>query len=451
MIQLRPYQVRAIEALRASYTSGHRRPLLVAPTGSGKTVIAAWIIESSQGKGHRSLFVAPRRELIGQTVRKLADAGVWDVRVIQAAHDTGRPDAPVTVGSIQTLILPRWRDRMPEAGLVIADEAHHMVADEWSQLGTAFPGARWLGLTATPERGDGRAMGDMFDDLIVAATVRELTDLGNLVPMHCSAPAGGKELKTAQLAIDVVEAYQLRGEGRAAVVFSPTILHAEATAASLCEAGISSATVTGKTKTADRERILAQWRTGEIRVVCNVGVLTEGFDYPELGVVVLARRFQHAGLFLQCVGRALRSSPGKAKATLIDLCGSVLRHGPPDAERSYSLSGKAISGVKRDAIRQCPGCGAVFLAGPLACPTCGLQLPRKPAEMPRSVGVGLEDLPGVPAPTPIPMLPIEIDAKYSGRCRVCGGRIRSGDRILWGAGQQPSHVRCPDAETQTAG
>lgn len=442
-IFLRGYQIGAIDALRASYARGRRAPLLVAPTGSGKTIIASSIVQSAHARGNRSLFVAPRRELIGQTVRKLSEAGIWDVRVIQAANDTGRPDAPVIVGSIQTLTLPRWLGHLPQADLVIADEAHHMAADQWSKLATAYPLARWLGLTATPERADGRPLGDIFDDLIVAASVRELTDLGNLVPCRVFAPP--RELETAQTALDPVDAYQQHGSGQLAVVFCVTVEHAEITVAAFQAAGIPAAVITGKTPPTQRADTLHAWARGEIRVVANCGVLTEGFDLPALSVCILARRFGHAGLFLQCVGRVLRPAPGKIQATVVDLCGSVHKHGPPDMPREYSLDGKAISGVKRDAIRQCMRCGSVFLAGPAACPQCGATLPRRPAELPRSTGVGVVDIATLP-PSSTRSYTLSITAKYSGKCRTCGDPFPAGTQIYWTEGQRPRHVECPQSE-----
>lgn len=447
MIVLRDYQQRAVDALRAAYQRGKRAPLLVAATGSGKTIVASYIIQAAGALGNRSLFVAPRRELITQTVRKLADAGVWDVRVIQAQHDGGRPDAPVIVGSIQTLTMPRWLGRLPQADLVIADECHHMAATSWSQLAGAYPTARWLGLSATPERADGKPLGDIFDEIVVAASVAELTALGNLVPCRVFAPL--QELDAAQLALEPVAAYQQHGAGDLAVVFCVTVEHAERTAAAFQAAGVPSAVVTGSMPARERAAVLDRWRDGQIRVVCNVGVLTEGFDLPALSVCILARRFGHAGLFLQCIGRALRPSPGKTHATVIDLCGSVHKHGPPDMAREYSLEGKAIrAGAVRDAIRQCQTCGAVFLAGPEGCPGCGNELPRRPMALPTSTNVGVVELQtGQRAPAKRPYA-VAVTAKYRGRCQRCTGPIGVGQQIYWSKGDRGStawHVSCAEA------
>src|SRR5690349_19849506 len=198
-LTLRPYQLRAIDDLRAAFRRGRRAPCLVLPTGGGKTIVAAEIIRSAVALGNRVLFAAHRRELISQTVAKLALAGIWDVRVIRAASDSGRPDAPVVVGSIQTLTMPRWSGRLPHADLLVPDECHHLMADRWRAIASGYPAARILGLTATPERADGRALGDVFDDIVIGATVSELTDAGYLVPCRVFAPP--EQLDTAELAL----------------------------------------------------------------------------------------------------------------------------------------------------------------------------------------------------------------------------------------------------------
>ena len=437
-MSLRPYQQRAISDLRAAYASGKRAPLLVAPTGSGKTVIAAAIVAGAHARGNRTLFVAPRRELLGQTVRKLADAGITDVRVIQADRDVGDPDAMVTVGSIQTLVLPRWIDSLPPAELVIADEAHHMAADLWGQLATRYATARWLGLSATPERADGRALGDIFDAIVVGATVAELTSAGHLVPCKVWAPR--EELDTGELAIDPVEAYATHGHGQLAVVFCSTVTHARSVAESFTAAGIPGTAISGSTPATERDRILADWGVGIVRVVANCGVLTEGFDLPQLAVCILARRFGHSGLFLQCVGRVLRPFPEKLQACVVDLCGSVHRHGPPALERMYNLTGKAIT-AKRDAIRQCPSCGSVFLAAD-TCPECGEVLPVRPREEPRVTGAGVVDIDSLPRARR--EYTITIQAKWSAACRRCGGRILPGQMMHWATqAKQATHFECP--------
>lgn len=436
-MNLRPYQQQAIANLRAAYARGKRAPCLVLPTGGGKTIVASAIIQGSIARGNRVLFLAHRTELLGQTVNKLNLAGVYNTRLIQAARDLGDPLAPVTVASIQTLTSPRWRSRMPVANLVVFDEAHHVVAASWHRIANAYPSALLLGMTATPQRSDGRPLGDVFDELVAAASVRELTDLEHLVPCQVFAPS--RVLDTAQTALDPVEAYRQHGHGRRAIVFCVTVEHARAVAAEFTAAGVPADVVTGASTAGARADVLARFARGDLRVCVNVNVLTEGFDDPPVAVCILARKPQHAGTFLQMAGRVLRPAPGKTHATLVDLCGSVHEHGTPDMEREYSLDGKGITAVKRDQIRQCAACGAVFLTAAI-CPTCGAELPRRPAQLPRSTGVGVVEV-TAPAP-PRRAFTVSITAKFPGRCRKCEGPIAPGEQIYWARGEQPRHAEC---------
>lgn len=383
---LRPYQDRAIAGLRASYARGKRSPCLVLPTGAGKTVVAASIIRSATERGRRVLFLAHREELISQSVNKLEQAGVTDIRVIQASRQLGRPSSPVCVASIPTLT--KWVDRLPPADLVVFDECHHAVARTWLTLAQAYPTAHVLGLTATPQRGDGKPLGDVFDDLVIGATVRELTELGHLVPCHVWSPPD--RLGSRELALSPLEAYRQHGNDRRCVVFTSTVEHADVVAAEFRLGGVPCAVVHGALPNDERRRRLADLSSGAIRVVVNVHVLTEGWDCPAVAVCILARKPVHVGTYLQMVGRVLRPAPDKDAATLIDLCGASLEHGPPDFHRIYSLDGEGISTAEREAIRQCPHCGAVFAAtGQTACPQCHAELPRRPVDDPVVANVGL--------------------------------------------------------------
>lgn len=387
-MKLRGYQERAIGELRAAYHSGRRAPCLVLPTGAGKTVVAAEIIRSAVSRGNRVLFLAHRTELITQSVGKLEVAGVSDVRIIQASSDLGSPVAPVTVASIPTLT--RWKDRLPQANVVVFDECHHVVAKTWKTLADRYASAHLLGMTATPQRSDGSPLGDVFDALVVGATVAELTELGHLVPCRVWSPP--EVLDAGKLAVSPLTAYQQHAEGQRAVVFCGTVERAEAIAAEMTAAGVPTATIHGNLPAKTRAERLAALLAGDLRCVANVHVLTEGWDMPEVEVCILERKPQHAGTYLQMVGRVLRPAAGKTSAKLLDLCGSSLEHGPPELARKYTLDGKGISKTERDAIRQCPHCGGVFLARAATdgtCPQCGMALPVRPMKQPTVTGIGL--------------------------------------------------------------
>jgi DNA repair protein RadD len=388
--RLREYQQRAIEGLRASYAAGHRAPCLVAPTGSGKTIIGSEIVRLSVARGKSVLFNAHREELIDQTIRKLADAGISGVRRIQASKG-GYGSAPVTVASVQTLA--RWpTERLPKADFVVFDECHHGPAKTWTGIADGYRDVQLLGLTATPERADGRSLNDMFDDLVVAASVSELTELGHLVPCRIWAPP--KILETGEIAVSPVAAYQQHGQDGKAIAFCSTLERAGVVAAEFNAAGITSTVIHGDISSEMRKQIIAWFREGQIRVLVSVHVLTEGFDEPSASVCILERKPAHAGTYLQMVGRVLRPSPGKTGCTVIDLCGSSLVHGTPGMERMYSLDGRAISKPERESIRQCPSCGGVFLTADMeagCCPQCGVEMPRREIKAPRITGIGLTD------------------------------------------------------------
>jgi DNA repair protein RadD len=440
-VNLRPYQERAISDLRAQYQAGKRAPVLVLPTGAGKTVVAAEIIRASIARGNRVLFLVHRQELLTQSVNKLESAGVTDLRIIQAGGSLGSPTAPVTVASIPTLT--RWTERQPAADLVIVDESHHVVAKTWKRLADHYSASLLLGLTATPQRADGKPLGDIFDSIVVGATVRELTDLGHLVPCRVYAPP--QELETGKMALDPVEAYQKHGEGQRAVVFCVTVEHAEKCAENMNAAGIRTGIIHGKLSADTRKQTLAALDSGSLDAITSCHVLTEGWDSPRVAVCILARKPQHTGLYLQMAGRVLRPSPGKTHATLIDLCGSVHDHGPPDLEREYSLGGKGISKPDRDLIRQCPACGGVFRAGPLMCPLCGAELPSRKIVLPESCGIGVIELDKLPKLLPRSVT-LSISAKFASKCRLCGVRIAVGQQIYWNPAEKGArHADCREA------
>lgn len=396
-MNLRPYQQRAIDDLRAQYAAGKRAPCLVLPTGAGKTVVAASIIKSAEARKNKVLFLVHRTELQQQSVSKLESAGVTDLRIIRAGQDLGSQLAPVTVASIPTLT--RWGDRMPKADLVVFDECHHVVAKTWARIADVYSGSRLLGLTATPQRSDGKPLGDVFDSLVVGSTVRELTELGHLVPCRVWAPQVVPG--AGEIAADPAEVYRQHGNNQRAVIFCVTVEHAESVAASI---GESAAVVHGGMSGKDRAETLARFARGDLRVVCNVHVLTEGFDCPAAAVCILTRKPEHAGTFLQMVGRVLRPAQGKSEALLLDLGGAVWQHGTPDADRQYSLEGEGITRTdeERQPIRQCPTCGGVFLApADGMCPQCGVQLPYKPVEAPRSNGMGVQEVADVRLPADV--------------------------------------------------
>lgn len=415
---------------------GDGRFLLGDFTVTHNTVIAAAVVSGAIERGNRVLFLAHRSELLDQTVRKLASAGIHDVRLIRAACDLGSPIAPVTVASVQTLT--RWVGRMPKADLVVFDECHHVVAKTWQSIADSYATARILGLTATPQRADGKPLGDVFDSLVVGSTVKELTALGHLVECRTWAPF--ERLGTGKLGMTPIESYQRFAGTDRAVVFCTTLEHARLTEAEFLTAGITCGVVHGGLAGVLRSDTLKRFESGELRVVINVYVLTEGWDQPLCSVAIIARNPMHAGTFLQMVGRVLRPAPGKTHALLLDLAGSVHEHGLPSDDRTFTLDGKGITKSDRMALRQCPTCGGVFECTGSTCAICGCEMPRAEIKQPRSIGVGLDEV-KVPRPSR-PMQPIMLASKYPGTCKKCRGRFGVGDSIAWMPEEKPMHSTC---------
>lgn len=379
---LRDYQDGAIERMRAEARKGHRSICLVLPTGGGKTVVATAIVLNHLRIGRARmvthagpkpivLFVAHRTELITQAAATMRRAGVGRVRTINAGRASGDDDPDVIVASVQTLSGAKWRDNLPPGvTMVVFDECHHVIASTWLAVSNAYKNAITVGLTATPERADGSPLGDVFSAIVVVASTRQLIDLGYLVPCDVYGPT--EEGKA--LAEDPVQAYQQWGGGKRCVAFVQSVAYARALAEQFCNAGIEAVAIDGTQRAEVRDAQLAAFRRGEIRVVTNVQVLTEGWDDPGVEVCLLARKPEHSGTYLQMVGRVLRISPEteKSRAILIDLRGAYLDHGMPDDEREYALDGDAIKvGGKVEPCKQCKCCGYVAHPWRGPCPRCG--------------------------------------------------------------------------------
>jgi superfamily II DNA or RNA helicase len=249
------------------------------------------------------------------------------------------------------------------------------VAESWKDLLGRYPDAYTLGLTATPERSDGRPLGDIFSGLVVAASYSELLAAGHLVPCRVYQPP--EQLGARHIAQDPVAAYERFTPGELGFCFSPTVDVAHQHADAFTAAGYRAEVISDRTSKRDRARHLADFATGRVRVLCNVYALTEGVDVPAASVAILARGCGHVGMYLQIVGRVLRPFPGKDTATLLDLSGASLAHGMPTSDREFSLDGEGIrraDGV--EPVRVCLRCGATYEGG-LTCPACDYKAESK--------------------------------------------------------------------------
>lgn len=397
---LRGYQVQAVDGLRDAIRQGARSPVLQAGTGAGKTVMAAEVIRSSQGKGKRCVFLAHRRELVHQASRKLTEAGVPHGILMAGETPVGRF---TQVASVQTLA--SWWTRRgiepPEADLVVVDECHRAVAPTYRKLMAHYRdrGAIVLGLTATPMRGDGQGLGDVFDAMVCCPSLADLTDEGHLVPARFFAPTDpdltgvkvrrgdyveadlGTAMDQPQLVGDVVGHWLRFASDRKTVVFASTVAHSVHLAEQFRASGVAAAHLDGSTEPERRDAMLAALSAGDIQVVCNCEVLVEGWDQPDVSCLVLARPTKSAVRFLQMVGRVLRSHPDKVDALVLDHGGCVHEHGFPVEFTDWVLEQGEVKHPnptqrrRRQAEAQpivCQQCFHTYTGQP-KCPECGHQ------------------------------------------------------------------------------
>jgi DNA repair protein RadD len=402
---LREYQEKALSKVGAARALDKRRVIVAAPTGSGKTVIAAAIVKTAIENGQRVLFLCHRRELIVQASRKLHSLGV-DHGIILPGYPT-RLGERVQVASIPTLDARTVRSRvmeLPEADLVIVDECHHTRARSWHRLIEAYPQATIIGLTATPCRGDGKGLGNIFDELIEVATVAELIETGFLVPTRVYAPVRpdltgvrvergdyverqlAERVNTAQLVGDIVEHWHKLADRRRTVVFAVDRAHSVHLRDEFRRSGVLAEHIDGATPIEERDAILEKLARGVVEVVCNCAVLTEGWDCPEVSCIVLARPTRSLGLYRQMTGRTLRPSPGIINALVLDHAGAVFQHGFVDDPIEWTLSEDRLAEntahsargrYKAPALTTCPECKAVRFEGQ-QCPVCHWQAVQRP-------------------------------------------------------------------------
>ncbi len=397
----RRYETRAVRALRTALPRD-KRVIAVGPTGSGKTVIASLLVKQ-EPRWKRVLFLAHRFELVDQAYNALTALGLR-VGVIMATDEAvnglGRfdPDARVQVGSVQTIA----RRGVPDGtDLIVFDEAHRVMADSYQQIAASCPRAQVLGLTATPVRMDGRGLADFFVSMVTIAVPSELYADGFLAePRVYTAPPGviaelvrrskgARSVKgdyTPKDLAHIVDSDMLIGEVvseaiRIApkvpkLVFAGSVKHSKALALRFGRRGIVAAHADGETDDAERVQILDRFRRGTIEVICNVDVLSEGYDLPALGAVILARPTRSIGRYFQMCGRVMRPYRNR-KPIVIDHGGNVLRHQwLPSEDYPWSLDG-SVEREPCDAIyRACCECLVAIGIGCTECPACGAEQPR---------------------------------------------------------------------------
>ena len=394
MIELRPYQSAMIAEARELMRQGVRCPLLVAPTGGGKRLMAIYTIKRAVQRGKRCWLLVHRRELLDQAARTLDEAGL-PFGVIQSGV---RPDyrQQAQLASVQTLT--RRIRGIPAPDFIFVDEAHHARAATWEALLAAFPQAFILGFTATPVRQDGRALGPRFDRIVTGPSMRWLIDQGYLADYRLFAPPGtdvsairtmagdyrsdelAEVVDRPQIVGDVVTHYQRLAPSSQAICFGVNIRHSEHLAEAFATAGISARHLAGTTDRRTRSLILEDFAAGRFRVLCNVDILGEGLDVAGIETVICARPTQSLAVYLQQIGRGLRVKPNGRPATILDHAGNSLRHGLPDEDRAWTLEDEATKRKRPSGqgIKICPSCFAALAPQRVVCSECGFIFRTEP-------------------------------------------------------------------------
>lgn len=348
-LALRPYQREAVEACNAAWALGTRRVLVTHPTGTGKTVTASHVIAERLARGERVLFIAHRGELLDQAMRTMLTIEPWaHVGRVQAAKDGS--DARVVYAMVQTIANPKRLARLLDHGafgLVIYDEAHHTASasarEVLAELGCWQEGGPdLLGMTATPDRSDGKDLAHIFETVAHSYTIAEAIEAGYLTPPRgrqiatdldmskvritggdYNAADLGAEMERVDIGGAIVKAWQDWARDRArTVVFVPLVAIAENVAAAFRAAGVDAAAVHGGMPPKERARVLGARHT----VLTNAMLCTEGWDDPEVGCVVWCRPTKSRALFAQAIGRGLRLHPSLTDCLVLDLVGSSGTH-----------------------------------------------------------------------------------------------------------------------------
>ena len=389
---LRPYQLQALDDIRASIRGGVRRLVVQAATGAGKTKIAASMVDSARQKGNRMAFVVPSISLVDQTVESFWAEGIRDIGVIQATHHLTDWSKPVQVCSIQTI---QSRGAFPEAQAVIFDEVHklHEAHKRWIEH-PEWKNVPMIGLSATPWT---KGLGKYFDSLLIAATTKDLIEQGYLSKFRVFATghpdlsdvrtvAGdyhegelSDAMQKGELTADIIATWKEKwGQGKT-LCFAVDKAHARSIQERFEHAGVACGYQDAQTPADERREIKRKFHNGQYPVVVNIQTLTTGVDW-DVRCLILARPTRSSALFVQIIGRALRTAPGKESALILDHSDTTQRLGFVTDIHFESLDDgssdkkKIEFEQKKPLPKECKSCGCLKMAR--ICPNCGAEPPR---------------------------------------------------------------------------
>lgn len=373
-----PYQQKLIDQARQSFADGHHSVLIQSPAGSGKSIIIAEIARLAIEKGGHVMFTVHRKELIEQ----IKDTFTKDD--IDLTHTT-----IMTVRKIANRL-----DKLPKPSLIITDESHHSLAKTYRKIYDFYQNVPRLGFTATPWRLSGKGLHDVYDDMIEGPSVQWLIDHHYLAPFdEYGFPANTEMLKKSSTGDytnksmddfashiiygDIIKNWQDKAQGRKTIIYCHAVWFSQEVAQAFNDAGIPAAHADAKTSEKDRERIMTDFRNGKIRVLCNVDLVSEGFNVPDCSCVVLLRPTASLVLYIQQAMRAMRYRPHK-KAVIIDQVSNFEKFGTPVSPHDWSLKDrkkkKRSNNSSGPAIRTCSQCFAVIPANCRVCPICGAEI-----------------------------------------------------------------------------
>lgn len=361
MGKLREYQEDLVSRLSRSWRTGHKAPCIVLPCGGGKSVIVAEIAKRTTENGKLVLFLVHRKELCDQIRSTFrwwgVDMDLCNIMMVQTAA--------------------RRLPKMEKPSLIITDENHHSKAATYRKIYDEFDTAYRVGVTATPVRIDGSGLGDVNDDLIIGVSAKWLIENNCLAPYDYYAPSeidmSGLHTKRGEFDMveaekmlsekcvygDVVKHYKEYADDMKAVCYCVSIGYSQTMAKAFCEAGIPAAHIDGSTPKGERDRIINAFRTGEIMVLCNVDLISEGFDVPDCGCAILLRPTKSLTLYIQQAMRCMRYKEGK-RAVILDHVGNVRRFGMPDDDREWSLDVLKKKQADPFEVISCEACFYIF-------------------------------------------------------------------------------------------
>jgi superfamily II DNA or RNA helicase len=377
-----------------------------APTGAGKTAITVYMMSRAAEAGKTSVMAVHQNELLTQTSNALW-AGKLEHGMI--ASGKTRSYMAAQVASVQTWV--RRMDQYSEPDLIIIDECHRSAASTYQKILEQYPNARVIGLTATPQRTDGKGLDGTYTELVQGPTIRQLIDAGYLCEYEIFAPPSSLDLSEVKTKMgdydkkqlehevdkptitgDAVATYNKHANGKRAAVMCVSIRHAEHVMESYNAAGVPAEMLEGKMTNKEREAVIDRFRSGETLIVTAVQLLIEGLDLPAIEVIQWLRPTQSLIVYLQGNGRGFRVANGKEKLIILDQVANYKRHGLPDDDREWTLEGRK-KGKKRKpdeeadvSIQQCKHCFHIFRPGVAVCPSCG-----KPVEVRQKAEIEVVD------------------------------------------------------------